>query len=163
MRKQMFQLILSPVWLSPLQKHRNLKGSQNSENVKSNVVYSKECELKKCISHMLNKYRAVKSDTNRMNMVKAGTDFKAEVRKFKLELNRVKSKRLVDAKYKNAKEYWKLLKDATNINTNTSKNVSADRFAKYFKAINNPDDAFFFSARRRSVFFCCFFQDKKGC
>ena len=149
----MFQLFLSSVWLSPLQKHKNLKGSQNSENVKSNVVYNKECELKKCISHMLNKYRAVKSDTNRINMVKVRTDFKAEVRKFKLEVNRVKTKRLVDAKYKNAKEYWKLLKDATNINTNTSKNVSADRFAKYFKAINNPDDAFFFSQTKKYFFF----------
>ena len=35
------------------------------------------------------------------------------------------------------------MKDAANINTNTSKNVSVNRFAEYFKAINNPDDAFF--------------------
>ena len=76
-------------------------------------------------------------------MVKARTAFKVEVRKFKLELDWVKTKCLVDAKYKNAKEYLKLLKDAANINTNTSKNISANRFAEYLKAINNPDDAFF--------------------
>ena len=126
--------------------YKYFKGSQNSENVKSHVVYSEECEFKKIVFlDMLNKFRAEKSDTNRINRVKARTDFKAEVRKFKLELDRVKPKRLVDAKYKNAKEYWKRLKDAANINTNTSKNVSANRFVEYFKAINNPDDAFFFS------------------
>ena len=54
---------------------------------------------------MLNKFRAEKSESNRMNMVKARTDLKAEVSKFKLELDRVKTKRLVDAKCKNAKEY----------------------------------------------------------
>ena len=54
---------------------------------------------------MLNKFRAEKSESNRMNMVKARTDLKAEVSKFKLELDRVKTKRLVDAKCKNVKEY----------------------------------------------------------
>ena len=50
---------------------------------------------------------------------------------------------LVDAKYRNAKEYWKLLKDAANLNTSAAINISSNKFAEYFKATNNPDDNFF--------------------
>lgn len=92
---------------------------------------------------MLNKYRADKTDINRVNMVKARTDFKSEVRNFKQEIDRANTKKLVDAKYRNAKEYWKLLKNAANITTCTSKSLSVNNFTEYFKAINNPDNAFF--------------------
>ena len=68
---------------------------------------------------------------------------KAEVRKFKFEQDKAKSKRLVDAKYRNAKEYWKLLKDAANLNSGAAKNISSNEFAENFKAINNPDNIFF--------------------
>lgn len=39
---------------------------------------------------MLNNYRKNKSGTNRINMARARTDYKAEVRKFKLELDEAK-------------------------------------------------------------------------
>ena len=54
---------------------------------------------------MLNKYRKNSVDTNRINMVKARTALKMTVRKFKAELEKAKTKRLIDAKYKNTKEY----------------------------------------------------------
>ena len=72
---------------------------------------------------MLNKYRADKTDANRIKMVRARTEFKAEMRQFKLELDRTKTKRLVDAKYRNVKEYWKLLKEAANISTCLTKSI----------------------------------------
>ena len=106
------------------------KEDHNLQNVKSNFVYNEECEYKKIVFlNLLNKYRAEKSDTNRMNMVRAKSDFKAEVRKFKFEQDKAKTKRLVDAKYRNAKEYWKLLKDAANLNTSAAKNISSNKFA----------------------------------
>ena len=52
---------------------------------------------------MLNKYRKDSIDTNRIKMVKARTDFKMTVRKLKSELEKAKTKRLVDAKYKKQK------------------------------------------------------------
>ena len=64
-------------------------------------------------------------------------------RKFKSELEKAKTKRMIDAKYKNAKEYWKLLKDAVNTHTRTPKGLSTNTFAEYFKSINNPDSVFF--------------------
>ena len=35
------------------------------------------------------------------------------------------------------------MKDAANLNTSAAKNISSNKFAEYFKAINNPDDIFF--------------------
>ena len=67
-------------------------------------------------------------------MVKARTDFKMTVRKFISELEKAKTKRLIDANYKNAKEYWKLLKDAANTNTSTPKSLST----KHLQNTLNP-------------------------
>ena len=50
---------------------------------------------------------------------------------------------MIDAKYKNAKEYWKLLKDATKTHTRTPKGLSTNTFSEYFKSINNPESVFF--------------------
>ena len=43
---------------------------------------------------MLNKYRADKTDANRINMVRARTEFKAVVRQIKRELDRAKTNAL---------------------------------------------------------------------
>lgn len=47
-----------------------------------------------------------------------------------------KRKCLVDEKYKNAKEYWKLLKATAIGNSTTAKSntILANTFAKYFKS-----------------------------
>ena len=57
--------------------------------------------------------------------------------------DKAKAKRLVDAKYKNAKEYWKLLKDASKLKSGQTTKISSNTFAEYFKAINDRDDIFF--------------------
>ena len=75
-------------------------------------------------------------------MVKARTEYKNSVRKFNFEIDRQKSKKLINAKVKNAKEYWKLLK--ASVSQPKPKSLSANDFDNYFKAINNPEDPFFF-------------------
>ena len=45
------------------------------------------------------------------------------------------------SKYKNAKEYWKLLKKAANIKNKNS--ITTDTFSEYFKPINDPNDRFY--------------------
>ena len=47
-----------------------------------------------------------------IEMVEARTAFKRSVRIFRYECKQQKTKRLLYLKYKNAKEYWKLLKDS---------------------------------------------------
>ena len=49
--------------------------------------------------------------------------------------------KLLNAKYKNAKQYWKLLKES--VTGPKCSNLSATDFANYFKSINNPNDLFF--------------------
>ena len=41
----------------------------------------------------------------------------------------------LNAKYKDAKMYWNLLKESAGIRTT---NVSLSTFEQYFKAVNNP-------------------------
>ena len=46
----------------------------------------------------------------------------------------------MNAKYKNAKLYWNLLKDAAGIKPS---NIQLSTFEQYFKAVNNPSDPFY--------------------
>ena len=130
--------------LSSFYKQTKITPKENEKSGNTNFIFNEECEYKKlAFLDMLNKYRKDSIDTNRINMVKARTDFKMTVRKFKSELEKAKTKRLIDAKYKNAKEYWKLLKDAANTHTLTPKCLPTNTFAEYFKSINNPGSVFF--------------------
>ena len=74
-------------------------------------------------------------------MVRARTEYKNTVRKFNFEIDRQKSMKLINAKFKNAKEYWKLLKES--VSQPKPKSLSANDFDNYFKSINNPEDPFF--------------------
>ena len=89
----------------------------------------------------LNDFRKNKTDINRQNMVRARTEYKNAVRKYNFEKDRQKSIKLLNAKYKNAKQYWKLLKESVTGPKRT--NLKATDFANYFKSINNPNDSFF--------------------
>ncbi len=67
--------------------------------------------------------------------------FKKSVREYNFHNAKQKTNKLLSAKLNNAKEYWKLLKEASGIK-NESK-IHADSFLQYFKAINNPSNPFF--------------------
>ena len=86
-------------------------------------------------------YRKNKSDANRVHMCKARSEYKHIIRKKRFESRNDQTSKLLKARVSNAKDYWKLLK-GVSFNT-TSKTASADAFAKYFKAINNPDSSFY--------------------
>ena len=73
-------------------------------------------------------------------MVRARTDFKAEVRKFTLMQDKAKTKRLVDANYKKYKGVLETCERCCEIKQ-TKK--SSNKFAEYFKTICDRDDIFF--------------------
>ena len=60
----------------------------------------------------------------------------------KYAYDKLQTNKLENARLKNAKEYWKMLKGT--FSTNKSKSLTSDKFADYFKAINDPNDRFFF-------------------
>ena len=59
---------------------------------------------------MFNKYRENKTNTNRVNMVKARSEYKTTLRKARYDYDKKKTMRLENARFKNAKLYWNLLK-----------------------------------------------------
>ena len=89
----------------------------------------------------LNIFRDCKNDANRVEMVSARTEYKQLVRKYRLECRKQKTMQLLDLKYKNAKSYWKLLKDSQHIDKSNS--LSAQKFHNYFKSINDPDTPYY--------------------
>ena len=101
------------------------------------TVKSSECTF----FDKLNKYRKNKTDINREEMVRARSIFKSSVRKFKRACLKKKTNKLINTRYKDAKEYWKLLKQSQV--SKSSKSLSADTFGEYFKAINDPQSPFY--------------------
>ena len=73
-------------------------------------------------------------------MVQARSIYKNILRKARFEYNCNQTYKLKMLKYKNAKDYWKLLKGAFS---DTKSNVKMKDFINYFQAVNNPDDPFF--------------------
>ena len=85
-------------------------------------------------------FRNDKTDENKRNFIDARTQFKKCLRKSKLDHDRGQTKKLLEAKFKNAKLYWKLLKQST---VSDKSNITIDAFKQYFQSINNPDSTFF--------------------
>ena len=106
------------------------------------MLFNEECEHNKLIFLIrLNKYRNDPNEENRQDMVNARSTFKSSVRKYRINCRKRKTQHLLESKYKNAKEYWKLLKDAQK--HPESRSLSAQKFADYFRAINDPNTAFY--------------------
>ena len=120
-------------------KHDNVEIPFNQE--KHNPWYNDECREKKYyFMHMLDKYRASKTDVNRVNMVRARSKYKKVLRRCKYEFDREKTNKFITSKNKNAKQYWNMLKELAHVKP---ANIALSSFEEYFKAVNNPDDPFY--------------------
>ena len=86
-------------------------------------------------------YRRDKTVENQSNMVRARANYKRLIRQKRFNFDKAKTSKLIVSKYKNAKEYWKLLKQAANIKNKNS--ITTDTFSEYFKSINDPNDRFY--------------------
>ena len=99
---------------------------------RTGLLLNEDCENKKLnFLNRLNIYRHSKNDLNRIEMVRARTEYKRSVRIYRFECRKQKTRQLLNLKYKNAKSYWKLLKDSQN--TDKSNSLTAQTFSKYFK------------------------------
>ena len=74
-------------------------------------------------------------------MVHARSEYKKVLRRCRFEFRKAKTEKLVNYRSENAKNYWKLFKNLCP--SSSSKSVTAQQFADYFKAINDPEDRFF--------------------
>ena len=136
---QSFVKVLDSVCKPLFEKH--IPG-ENEYKPKSTILFNEDCEDKKLIFlDRLNLYRNEPNDENRQEMVSVRSAFKRSVRKFRLDCKTRKTQYLLDNKHKNAKEYWKLLKNAQK--HPECRSLTSQKFADYFKAINDPNTAFF--------------------
>ena len=116
--------------------------SSNSFTYKDDAPWFTEtCRIKRFNFYQtLNKYRELNNDCSRINMSKARSEYKTAMRKARYDYDRQKTERLKNARFKNAKLYWNLLKETAGIKP---ANIPLTVFEQYFKAINNPIDPFY--------------------
>ena len=73
-----------------------------------------DCRIKRQeFYYCLNLNREDRTDLNRINMITAHAIFKSALRKARFLFDSEQTKKLNDLRYKNAKEYWKLLRNAS--------------------------------------------------
>ena len=103
--------------------------------------YNNECKEKKfTFLYMLDKFRDNKTDENRKNMVKARSEYKKLILKCRYNYDKGQTNKFLSAKYTNAKLYWNMLKELSNVKP---ANIPLSYFEQYFKSVNNPDDPFY--------------------
>ena len=98
-------------------------------------------EKRKAFYRYLDAFRRNKNAENRQNMITSRSEYKKAVEQFNFDCDQQNSRKLLNAKFKNAKDYWRLLKES--VSKTKPKKLSATDFEAYFRAINNPDDHFF--------------------
>ena len=74
-------------------------------------------------------------------MTRARSVYKKNVRRFNFEQDKIRTAKLLSARFSNAELYWKMLKEGDSKKSPTGINI--DSFTEYFKAINNPESRFF--------------------
>jgi len=128
--------------VSPICKRVTIDSDTQQRNTHiENRWFTTECYEKRQIFYkQLNMYRQDKNENNRIYMRKARSDYKACIRKCKYEYDKLKTSELIDARFKNAKLYWKLLKGCAGVKKST---ISLSVYEQYFKSVKNPDDSFF--------------------
>ena len=118
------------------------KQSTPYTSTKHTPWFDDECDvLRKLFYDELSKFRQDKTIENQSNLVRARANYKRLIRQKRFNFDKDKTSKLLELKYKNAKEYWKLLKQAANLNNKNS--ISIDTFSEYFKSINDPNDRFY--------------------
>ena len=93
----------------------------------------------------LNIFRTLKNDESRIMMTRARSEYKRTIGCARYEFDRQKTLRFEQAKFVNAKLYWKMLKESANVKSAST--VNLDMFEKYFKAINNLDEPFLYQMK----------------
>jgi hypothetical protein len=95
---------------------------------------------KKDFYRNMDRYKKYKDETSRLAMVESRKQFKNKSRQCKRNFDVNKTNILMNAKYNNIKDYWKLLQGGKpKLNTV----LTVDDFAEYFKRISNPVDDFY--------------------
>ncbi|MES9880123.1 MAG: reverse transcriptase family protein, partial [Sedimenticola sp.] len=136
-----FNNLLNDVCTPLFKKSIKVNPSDNKSYSKKYTLDENSETAKEIFFNNLNKYRQDETPYNRTQLVKSRSDYKQCLRKCKYEQAKSQTTKLLQARLKNAKQYWQLLKETAGMPK--SNTISANSFVEYFKAINNPTDHFF--------------------
>ena len=118
-----------------------VRNNISPDKITYNGWFNTDCfEKRSLFYNALNVYRKNKTDENRRKMVSARSQYKSFVRKCKFNHDYSRTKKLSDAKFRNAKLYWQMLKESACMNKSK---LSLSVFEMYFKSVNNPNTDFF--------------------
>ena len=136
-----FETVSSPIYKRSKQREcSNAVSDDTFSNKNDQPWFTDECQEKKyCFLYMLDKYRESKTAENRKNMVRVRSEYKLLLRKCRYEYDREKTNKFVNAKNKNAKLYWNMLKELSHVKP---ADIPLSSFEEYFKSVNNPLDPF---------------------
>ena len=133
--------VSTPLFSKKISNASNAPENDHHDKEGNQPWYTDECREKQFYFHkMLQKFRERKNDENRVNMVKARSEYQSVLRKCKYEYDKKRTERFIYAKFKNAKLYWNLLKSTAGIKP---ANIPLCVFEQYFKAVNNTVDPFY--------------------
>ena len=133
----------SPLFLHQLKRIDNQTNNSddNGRNRSNAPWFTEECSDYRGTFYMcLDLYRGDKSAENRINLVNARSQYKTCLRRARLAYDKTETDRLNKLRYKNARDYWKLLKSASQ---SSKSNIPLSSIERYFKAINTPDSDFY--------------------
>lgn len=129
-----FNTLLDSV-CKPLFNKKLISENENSPNFScktENKWFNDECKIRRLEFYKyLNSYRKNKNEINCKAYVQARSAYKVAVRNAKYDHAKRQTDILNKAKRKNAKEYWKLLKNMGS--TNRAKGLSANNFLTILK------------------------------
>lgn len=137
-----FDKISTPLFKKTFKTPSTNEVNENLFTNKSHAPWFNEtCREKRFrFYQMLHKYGEIKNGLNRVNMTKSRSEYKIAMRKSRYNYDKKKTDRFENARFKNARSYWNLLKETAGVKP---ANIPLTSFEQYFKAINNPLDHFY--------------------
>ena len=129
-------------------KNIGIKNNNNSKNnlkKKSKPWFDNECRQSRSEFYEdLKSFRQSDSSQNRKHLIETRKKHKETIKKKRREYGLSQTKKLETLRFKNAKDYWKLLKSAyTGGKSQPKCQINISNFEQYFKAVNNPDSGFY--------------------
>jgi hypothetical protein len=127
---------------NPIFSKTTNRKSDKSKHKNKQTWFDENCREKRDIFFQILKlYNHDKSDENRQMMTTTRSEYKALIRKKKFRYTKEQTTIFENMRFKNAKDYWKLLKGSKT--DNKPKTLDEVRFFEYFKSVNDPVSAFF--------------------
>ena len=109
---------------SPFFKSSKVNNSYKYDEKHENPWFNEDCEEKRHVFlQKLNLFRTLKNDKSRITMTRARSEYKRTIRCARYEFDRQKTLRFEQAKFVNAKLYWKMLKESANVKSSSTVNL----------------------------------------